>query len=128
MSKSLKSLLGLAVAVFCVSALSFAKSNQVNIIYKTRVGHSTVLKPGNYKVDVINDPQSPQIQFYLNGNRVAEVPAKLVNEAKKNPETEVYYNTVGQNGHVLTEIRLNGWTQNIMFPASTSASSTAAGS
>lgn len=122
MSNFLKSMLGVTVAVLFLTALGFAKSNQVDIIYRARVGQS-VLKPGTYKVDVINDPQSPQVQFYLNGNQVAEVPAKLINEAKKNPQTEVFYSTVGKNAHVLTEIRLNGWNENIMFPKSSTSSS-----
>jgi hypothetical protein len=128
MKRGWKLLLGMTMALLCAAALGVAKSDQVNIIYETRVGNGPTLKPGVYKLAVINDPQSPKVQFYQNGKRVAEVPAKIVSQNKKNPETEVYYNTVGKDGHVLTEIRLNGWTENIMFPTQTEASNSSANS
>ncbi len=126
MKRAWKLLLGMTIALLCAAALGVAKSDQVNIIYETRVGNGPTLKPGVYKLAVINDPQSPKVQFYQNGKRVAEVPAKLVSQSKKNPETEVYYNTVGKDDHVLTEIRLNGWTENIMFPTQTEGSNSSA--
>jgi hypothetical protein len=103
--------------VFLFSGMAFAKANRVDVLYSAMVGKTLKLKPGNYKIDVVNSKKSPAVQFYNNyGKLVGQAPVKVVNESKKNDQTQVDYNKLASNDHAITEIRLRGWKQNFLFP------------
>jgi hypothetical protein len=103
--------------VFLFSGMAFAKTKQIDVLYSSTVGKTLKLKPGNYKIDVVNNKKSPAVKFYNNyGKLVGQAPVKLVNQSKKNDQTQVDYNKVASNDHAITEIRLRGWKQNLLFP------------
>jgi hypothetical protein len=103
--------------VFVFSGMAFAKTNRIDVLYPTMVGKTLKLKPGNYKIDVVNNKKSPAVKFYNNyGKLVGQAPVKLVNESKKNDQTQVDYNKLASNDHAITEIRLRGWKQSLHFP------------
>lgn len=102
--------------VFLFAGMAFAKPNKVDVLYTSTVGKTLKLKPGNYKIDVVNNKKAPAVKFFNNyGKLVGEAPVKLVNESKKNSQTQVDYNTVASNDHTLTEISLRGWKEDLIF-------------
>jgi hypothetical protein len=97
--------------------MAFAKTKRVDVLYSAMVGKTLKLKPGNYKIDVVNNKKSPAVKFYNTyGKLVGQAPVKVVNESKKNDQTQVDYSTVASDNHAITEIRLQGWKQNLFFP------------
>jgi hypothetical protein len=105
--------------VFLFAGMAFAKTKQIDVIYHSTVGKTLKLNPGNYKIDVVNNMKSPSVQFYNNhGKLVGQVPVKVTNEARKNSQTLIDYNTVASNDHAITEISPGGWKENLHFSQS----------
>lgn len=105
--------------VFLFSGMAFAKGKKIDVLYTSTVGKTLKLKPGNYKVDVVNNKKAPAVKFYSrNGKLVGQVPVELVNEASKNHQTQVDYNVVASNDHAITEIRLRGSKDKLYFSKS----------
>lgn len=102
--------------VFIFAGMAFAKTKKIDVIYHSTVGKSLNLKPGNYRIDVVNNAKTPTVKFYnRRGKLMGQTAVKLVNEAKKNEQTEIDYNTVASNDHVITEISPGGWKENLYF-------------
>jgi hypothetical protein len=99
---------------------SHTKSGDIDVIYPSKIASGPELQPGTYKVELDSKATSPEILFYQNSKLVAQAPAKLVDEGKKSDQTEVFYSTVGSE-HVITQIDLQGWTQEVMFEPSRTA-------
>jgi hypothetical protein len=106
--------------VFLFTGMAFAKTKQIDVLFPATVGKTLKLKPGNYKIDVVNNTKSPMVKFYTNdGKLVGQAPAKLVNESRKNDQTQVDYKTVASNDQAITEISPGGWKENLYFSQST---------
>ena len=104
--------------IFLFGGMAFAKTKQIDVLYSSTVGKTLKLKPGNYKIDVVNNKKSPAVKFFNNdGKLVGQAPVKLVNESKKNDQTQVDYYKVASNDHAITEISPGGWKENLLFPA-----------
>jgi len=101
-----------ASAKFPSLGKSTAKSADLEITSATRVASGPELQPGSYKVSLVNSSGSPEVAFYRNGNLVAQGPVKLVDEGKKNQQTEIESNT---ETHELIQMRLKGWNQTFVF-------------
>jgi len=102
--------------VFLFAGMAFARTKQIDVVYSATVGKTLKLKPGNYRIDVVNNAKSPMVKFYNNdGKLVGQAPVKLVNESQKNGQTQIDYNTVASNDHVITEISPSGWSENLYF-------------
>ena len=102
--------------VFLFAGMAFAKTKQIDVLYPATVGKSLKLKPGNYRIDVVNSKTSPEVKFFDNyGKLVGQAPAKVVNESKKNRQTQVDYFTIASNDQAITEIRPGGWKENLYF-------------
>lgn len=105
--------------IFLFSGMAFGKTNQIDVLYPAMVGKTLTLKPGHYKIDVVNNMKSPAVKFYnKHGKLVGEAPVKLVNEASKNHQTQVDYFTLAANDHAITQIRLKGSKEKLDFPKS----------
>ncbi len=102
----------LASAKFPSLGKSTVKSVDLEITRATRVGSGPELQPGSYKVSLVNSPGSPEVAFYRNGKLIAQAPVKLVDEVKKNQQTEIESNT---ETHELVQMRLKGWNQTFVF-------------
>lgn len=113
-----KTILGVAVALFFATGLVFAKSENVNLIYRGKIGTSLVLPPGNYKVVVNPTAHSPEASFYKNGKLVGTTPVKVVAEARKNNQTEVYYSSPVNQVRQITQIDFSGRRDHLMFKKS----------
>lgn len=115
-SKIRTTLISTLSVVFLFAGIAFAKTMRVDVIYSSTVGKSLKLKPGNYRVDVANNAKSPMAKFYnKHGKLVGQVPVKLASVSRKNNSTEIDYNTVASNNHVITEISPRGWSENLLF-------------
>jgi hypothetical protein len=102
--------------VFLFTGMAFAKTKRIDVLYSATVGKNLKLKPGDYKIDVVNNKKSPAVKFYNNyGKLVGEAPVKLLNESKKNQQTQVDYTSVASNDHAITEISPGGWKENLVF-------------
>lgn len=117
MSKKINTIITTALGfVFLFSGMAFGKTNKIDVLYPATVGKTLKLKPGNYKIDVINNKKLPAVKFYNNsGKLVGQAPAKVVNESSKNSNTQVDYSTLASNTHAITEISLRGWKEDLYF-------------
>lgn len=109
-------LLGAAMAVALSAGMALAKASSVQLANRARLGNGPVINAGSYHIVLMNSSSKPEVAFYQNGKQVAEAPVKLVPVAKKNSETAVIYDQSKTNPTVVTEIDLNGWKQNMVFP------------
>lgn len=96
------------------------ESGQINLIYTSRIANGPELKAGTYKVELAQNASASEVMFYQDGKLMAKAPAKLVSENKKIGQTEIQYNTAGDQ-HYITEIDLHGWRQELKFPSHSSA-------
>jgi hypothetical protein len=102
--------------VFFFAGMAFAKTKQIDVLYSATVGKTLKLKPGNYRIDVVNNKTSPAVKFFNNfGKLVGQAPVKLVNESTKNRQTQVDYFTIASNDRAITEISPGGWKENLYF-------------
>ncbi len=95
--------------------MTFAKSSNVNIIYKGQIANGLILPPGNYRVVVNNQSATPEASFYQNGNLIGTTPVKVVPESRKNSQTEVYYSAPQDNIRRITQIDFSGWKEKLIF-------------
>ena len=110
--------------VILFAGMAFARANRINVIYHATVGKTLNLTPGNYRINVVNNAKSPAVKFYNNyGKLVGQAPVKLVNESQKNSQTQIDYNMVASNDHVITEIRPKGWREDLYFSQSKASKS-----
>ena len=102
--------------LFLFTGIAFAKTKRIDVIYASTVGKTLKLSPGKYQINVVQNAKSPAVDFVnSNGKLVGKVPVKIDNEARKNNDTQVDYNTVASNGHAITEIRPGGWKEKLVF-------------
>ncbi len=102
--------------VFLFSGMVFARSKQINVIYKTTVGKSLKLMPGKYRIDVPKNAKEAEVQFYnQDGDLVGKVPAKVVSTSQKNSQTEIDYSKLASNRERMTEIVPSGWREDLVF-------------
>ena len=102
--------------LFLFTGIAFAKTKRIDVIYASTVGKTLKLTPGKYQINVVQNAKSPAVDFVnSNGKLVGKVPVKIDNEARKNNDTQVDYNTVASNGHAITEIRPGGWKEKLVF-------------
>lgn len=101
---------------------SSRKSADIDLIQTTKVPNGPTLKAGSYKVTLVNESNTPELEFYQDGKRVGEAPVKLVDQDKKISETEVFADTKDDHSQVVTEMDLSGWTQKVVFSGSDASS------
>jgi len=94
---------------------SSKKSATVEIDQTARIPGGPTLQSGEYQVVLNNNSTAPEIGFYQDGKLVAQVPAKLVDQAKKINETKIFFDTRGANTQVITEMDLHGWRDKVFF-------------
>ncbi len=115
-SKIHTTIISVMSVVFLFGGMAFGKTKKIDVLYPAMVGKTLKLKPGNYKIDVINNTKSPAVKFYNKaGKLVGQAPVKLVNEARKNNQTQVDYYKVASNNHAITEISPEGWKEHLVF-------------
>ena len=121
------SIVSLALAASIASAKfpglghSSQKSATIDIVQTAQVPNGPTLQPGTYKVSLLGDSATPQVEFYQDGKLVGQAAAQLVEQGQKSPDTEVHTHTSGSTS-VVTEIDVNGWTKKIEFGQQLSAS------
>lgn len=120
-SKVRTTLISVLSVVFLFAGMAFAKTMRVDVIYHATVGKALKLKPGHYRINVAKNMKSPTVKFYNKyGKFVGQVPARVASTSRKNNQTEIDYNTVASNDHVITEISPKGWNENLYFSHSKS--------
>jgi hypothetical protein len=82
-----------------------------------RLPGGALLEPGSYKMQLVNESTSPEVEFYKDGRLVARSQAKVVSESQKNKLTSVCTDR-SADGAILTEIRPAGWNKRVVFAAS----------
>lgn len=114
-SKIRTTLISALGVMFLFTGMAFARTKRIDVIYHSMVGKSLKLKPGKYRIDVATNAKKPVVKFYNHyGKLVGQAPVKLV-ETQKNGQTEVDYEKVASNDHVITEISPRGWRENLYF-------------
>ncbi|MGH9450345.1 MAG: hypothetical protein ACRD11_07355 [Terriglobia bacterium] len=113
-----KAALGVAVALFFATGLVFAKSENINLIYRGEVGSNLTLPAGKYKVVVNSQSKSPQAAFYQNGKLLGATPVSVVTQTQKNNQTEVYYNAPENGVRQITQMNFSGRRDHIVFKKS----------
>lgn len=108
----------LASANFWSHNKSGVKSGEIILAQDSKIANGPELKAGNYKVELIKESPAPEIAFYQNGKLVVQATAKLVNRPRKSDETKIVSNTGKNNTQIITELELDGWTQNVVFSSS----------
>ena len=98
----------LSFAVVALAAVASAKSYTVNLFQPAVLG-STELKPGEYKVEVVD-----QKAVVRNGKLHGEFPVKVENGDSKFSTTTVRFSNGDGKLHI-QEIRLGGTTTTLVF-------------
>lgn len=114
-NKLVKPLVGITAALFFLCGMTFAKSSNISLIYRGEIGNNLTLAPGTYRMVVNNHSQTPKVAFYQNGKLVGEAPVKLVSEAKKANQTEVFYSAPHNGTRNITQIDPSGWKDELVF-------------
>jgi hypothetical protein len=96
---------------------SSQKSARFEIVETMKIPGGPTLRPGNYKLALLNNSSTPEVRFYEAGKLLGQAPVKLIDQGKKSDETEVFSDTGKNRTHVLTEIDPSGWTEKLMFGA-----------
>ncbi|HXH48077.1 MAG TPA: hypothetical protein VNM47_01775, partial [Terriglobia bacterium] len=109
-----RTIISVSCLVFFFAGTAFAKTKQIDVLYSATVGKTLKLKPGKYRIDVVNNQKSPAVKFFDNyGKLVGQAPVKVVNESMKNHQTQVDYYTMASNDHAITEISPQGWKEKL---------------
>jgi hypothetical protein len=121
---SVKSVLGLVIALALTTSLSFGysfwshksnvKSTRISLGSTMKLANGTILRPGSYRMEVPENTKSPRVVFYQNGKVVAKSKVKLVSEATKNPDTEIDSVKSGKY-QLVTKIHPAGWQEVLVF-------------
>lgn len=115
-SKIHTSLISVLSVVLLFAGTALAKTKQIDVVFPATVGKMLKLKPGNYRIDVVNNSKSPAVKFYNQGGKLmGQAPVKLVNEAQKNIQTQIDYYKMASNDRAITEISPRGWRENLLF-------------
>ena len=103
------------VTVICtVVFVSIAAAHEVRISRLAKVGNGPELQAGTYRVEVVKNPDSPEVRFYKEGDVVATAPATWTKEAVKCISTEVHAEEVAGR-RVITKIWLEGSKESLVF-------------
>lgn len=111
------------VAVLSVTCLGFGagsahrlsqRATDVTFTNTTKFQNGATLSAGTYRMEVPESTQSPQVTFYKDGKAMATVDAKVVDQQKKNDNTEIESVTKG-DVQELTAIRPSGWHERLVF-------------
>lgn len=115
-SKTHTSLISALGIVLLFAGTALAKTKQIDVVFPATVGKMLKLKPGNYRIDVVNNSKSPAVKFFnQDGKLMGQAPVKLVSEAQKNNQTQVDYQKVASNDRAITEINPGGWRESLLF-------------
>jgi len=108
----------LAAALALTATLSFArsatKSYSVTLDQDAKLSNGAGLKAGDYTVKIQEHTNSPEVEFYSQGNLVAKEQATVQTRAQKNQYTALELNSKG-NTNVLTAIDPNGMRERLVF-------------
>ena len=100
---------------FASSSMKDHKTN-VNFYTTAKFQNGDVLPAGTYQMQVPENTQTPEVTFSTYGKVVATVPARVVSEANKNPETQVISDTTG-SAQLVKSIEPSGWRETLIFNA-----------
>jgi len=104
----------LPTLVCTLAFASIAVAHEVSIRYRAKVGNGSALQPGTYQVEVVKNQDSAEVLFYKEGDLWLRAPVTLSEETKKPEQTEVQYEEL-DNGKVITQIRLRGSKESLVF-------------
>jgi len=121
--KTYKRLLIAAVALSLTAGLTLAKqkpsSTSVTLTAVTTMPDGAQLKPGDYKMTLLNDPSAPKVEFYREGKLVCRCPVKLADNPTKAAATQLLFGVTAKGAHILQTVTVRGWTQLLIFSAPT---------
>jgi len=94
--------------------MSIAVAHEVSIWVPSKVGNSPELQPGTYRLEIVKNQDSAEVQFFLADDLVATVPVTLAKETAKSDYTAVHSREV-EGGQVITKIYLRGLKESLVF-------------
>jgi hypothetical protein len=98
------------------------RSAQLTISSPLKLADGVQLGPGTYRLELSDNPQSPEALFYKDGALIARSPVKLESQPQKFTQTEILSNNQGGES-AITETHPRGWTEKLVL--SNGASDTA---
>ena len=115
-----KRLLMAAVVLTLTAGLALAKdkptsSTSVTLTAVTTMPDGAQLKPGDYKLTLLNDSSAPQVELYKDGKLVCKCPVKIQNNPTKAAVTRLLFGVTSGGEHILQTIEVRGWTQLLVF-------------
>ncbi len=105
-------LVGFLAAGICVA--SAKDSREVRIVYPAIV-NGTTLPEGPYQISWVTHSPEATVTFKKGSRVVVTAEGKVTQRDRKFERNEVMYDTDGQGKHVVSEIRLAGTNQAIVF-------------
>jgi hypothetical protein len=109
----------MTIAILFLATVAMAK--EISIHYPAKLGNGPELQPGTYKIELVKNQTSPEVLFYKGRELVARTPAKVEEQPRKADQTQVFYD-IKDKDRVITELRISGWKERVVF---TDAGSTA---
>jgi hypothetical protein len=105
---------GLVTLICTLVFVSIAAAHEVNITEQVKIGDGSQLQAGTYRVEVTKDKDPAEVRFYRDGDLVLQASATISTEAEKYANTEILSEQV-DNGRAITEIRLKGSKERLIF-------------
>ena len=105
---------GFAAFMLLLFAANTSFGHEVKISGAARLGNGPSIEPGTYRIELVKNQDSSDAVFYHDGDEVARAPVTLVSEPAKATQTAVY-SEVCDEGRVITQIRLQGSKEALVF-------------
>ncbi|HEV2426064.1 MAG TPA: hypothetical protein VGZ29_14635 [Terriglobia bacterium] len=122
MKRTCRFTLMFAVIVVLATSLGLAKSadestsKSANIIITAATATPDAeLKPGTYRMTLLNAATAPEVEFYQGRKLVCKCPVKIETLPRKSRATEMFVETGSTGTRVLKTISIGGWTEKVIF-------------
>jgi hypothetical protein len=102
----------MTIAILFLATVAMAK--EISIHYPAKLGNGPELQPGTYKIELVKNQNSPEVLFYKGRELVARTPAKVEEQPSKADQTQVFYDMKDKD-RVITELRISGWKERLVF-------------
>jgi hypothetical protein len=93
------------------------KSVNVTFLAATTMPDGVQLQPGEYRMTLLNDSSTPQVEFYRHGKLMCRCPVKVENKPTKADATQVILDVSESGVHTLHSVVIGGSTQLVVFSA-----------
>ncbi len=104
----------LSTFVCTLAFMSIATAQELSIGERMRIGNGPELQPGTYRVEIVTNQDSAEVNFFQGSDLVVTVPVTLTKESAKCNNTEIHFEEV-EGVKIVTKIRLRGSKESLVF-------------